>query len=166
MRITDKTKYATLQPVERYLEPAAVADLKAAAERLYGSMYDLTFETFYACTNEDFSGVLGDLKNPTVLQVYWCKRFAEFTAEFAKALKAMTLPQTADEKAACAGLIKTDWAEGMLVFMQQYFGLRSFKEAEQITIGELLIAKRARYNQDKYQRELANIQRQKMRAKK
>lgn len=160
MRITDRTKYATIAPLEKYFTAQTVEALKTAAEAKYGGMYDLPFGTFWACQNGDFDH-LGDLANPTVLQIYWCKRFVEFQEEFAKQLQACTLPPTADETAANNGLLPVNFAEAMLVFMQSFFGLRSFKEAEQITLGELLIAKRAQYNRDKFQRNLAAIQRKK-----
>lgn len=164
MRITDKTKYALFEPVEKYLTDEGVANLKRAAEQKFGTMYDLPFGTFYNCAQGDFSH-LGDLTKPTVLQVYWCKRFADFATEFANTLQAVTLKPTTDEQRASQGLMKTDWGENMLVFLQQWFGCRSYKEAEQITIGELIIAKRAQYNQDKYRRQLAKIQTEKYKRK-
>ena len=85
--------------------------------------------------------------------------------EFTKALKGLTLAPTADEKKASDGLLEVTWGEGVLVFLQQWFGLKSYKEAEKITVGELLIAKRAQYNQDLFRRKLANIQTAKLRKK-
>lgn len=165
MWITDKTKYALLEPVEKYIMPEAVAKIKKAAENKYGNMYDLTFERFYNCANGDFSHLGINPSRPTVLQVYWCKRFADFTQEFIQLLQTLTPKPNPDETRAAQGLLKTDWAEGLLVFMQQWFGLKSYKEAEQITIGELIIAKRAQYNQDKYRRQLAKIQTEKYKRK-
>lgn len=162
MLITAKTKYSEIKYAENYLTPQSVEELKKAAEETYGSMYDLTFATFHACADGDFSDVFKDTTDPTVLQVYWCKRFADFVQEFAEALKQMQVPQKEDEKKAARGLLKTDWAEGMLIFLQDFFGLRSFKEAETITLGEILIAKRARFNEDTYRRNLSKIQMQKI----
>ncbi|MBO7272682.1 MAG: hypothetical protein J6U89_07380 [Bacteroidaceae bacterium] len=165
MRITDKTQYQTLAPVEKYLTKNAVQELKQAAEKRFGSMYELTFAQFYECTNGNTSEILGDVQQPTVLQVYWKKRFDEFVEEFAKQLKKQTLSQTTDEVQAAQGLLKVDWAEGLLVFLQSYFKTSSFKEAEKITIGEILIAKRAQYNQDLFKRKLAAIQTAKLKKK-
>lgn len=161
MRITDKTKYDTFTNVEPYVTQKSINAIKNAAEKKYGNMYDLTFSQFYACMNGDFSHII-KTSSPTVLQVYWTKRFSEFAEKLANELKSLTLPQTADERLASQSLLKVSWAEGLLVFMQSFFHLHSFKEAEQITIGELLIAKRAQYNQDKYTRELAKLQRKKI----
>lgn len=165
MRITDKTQYQTLAPVEKYLTPKAVQELKQAAEKRFGSMYDLTFAQFHTCANGNASEILGDVQQPTVLQVYWKKRFDEFVEEFAQQLKKLTLPQTPEEMQAAQGLLKMDWAEGLLVFLQSYFKTSSFKEAEKITIGEILIAKRAQYNQDLFRRKLAAIQTAKLKKK-
>ena len=164
MRITDRTLYATIEPIEKYFRPEFATELKRCAEAKYGAMYDLEFATFWACAGGDFSH-LGDMKNPTVLQVYWVKRFKDFVEEFTKALKNLTLQPTADERKASDGLLDVTWGEGVLVFLQQWFWLKSYKEAEKITVGELLIAKRAQYNQDLFRRKLANIQTAKLRKK-
>lgn len=136
----------------------------AAAEQVFGSMYDLTFTEFWACSNGDFS-ILGDISNPTVFQVYWQKRFEQFVKEFAEALKRLTIAQTPEEAQASQGLVKVTWDEGILTFLQQWFGLHNYKEAEQITIGEILIAKRAAYNREKFQRQMSKIQMSKLNKK-
>lgn len=164
MRITERTLYATIQPIEKYLQDSMTSELMRAAEAKFGAMYDLEFATFWACAGGDFSN-LGDMRNPTVLQVYWVKRFNKFVEEFTKALKGLTLSPTADESKAGQGLLQVTWGEGILVFLQQWFGLKSYKEAEKITIGELLIAKRAQYNQDLFRRRLAQIQTAKFKKK-
>lgn len=166
MRITDKTKYRDFLPAEPFLKSEGIESIKKAAEARYGAIIDLEFGSFYNCVNGDYTEILGDAKSPTVLQVYWARRFKEFTEEFARMLKKLEIKQTADEKRAATGLLKTDWGEGMLVFLQQFFGLRSFREAEKITIGEILIAKRTVYNREMYQRKIADIRISKMRLKK
>ena len=165
MRITARTQYATIAPFEKYFTAQTIDALKASAEKVCGNMYDLSFATFWACQNGDFSHLNMDVSNPTALQVYWIKRFGEFAVDFAKQLQAYTLQPTADEQAANNGLLRVDFAEAMLVFLQSWFGLKSYKEAEKITLGELLIAKRAQYNRDKFQRNFAAIQRKKIKTK-
>lgn len=165
MRISARTQYRTFREYEQFLTDESAELLKREAEKHFRGMYDLTFAEFYACSNGDFGEILGNTEQPTVLQVYWCKRFADFAKELAAELKRMTITPTGDEQRASAGLLKVDWGEAILVFLQKYFGLKSFKEAEQITIGELLIAKRAQYNADKFQREIVRIQTQKLKSK-
>lgn len=161
MRITERTLYSAVCPIEKYFSQDTVAEIEQTAEKKYGAMYDLPFSDFFACANGDFSR-LGKMANPTVLQVYWIKRFKRFVGEFEKAVKAATLKNTADEKRASDGLLDVSWGEGILIFLQKWFGLKSYKEAEQITMGEILIAKRAQYNQDLFGRNLMKIQTAKM----
>lgn len=160
MLISDKTKYADFQGVEKYVTAKSIEAIKRAAEAKFGEMYDLTFADFYACANGDFSRI-GEMKDPTVLQVYWCKRFAEFVEDFAKQLKNTVVPMTPEEKTANESLLSVSFGEAILTFLQQWFGLRSYKEAEKITLGELLIAKRAAYNRDMFSRKINEIQRRK-----
>lgn len=157
MQVTERTKYKDFAQVEKYLTAESVAALKETAEKQYGTMYGLKFETFHECLDGNVAGVLGDLSEPTVLQVYWQKRLAEFVEEFAAALKRMTIRQTSDEIQASQGLLKQNWDESVLVFLQSFFGLKNYKEAEKITLGEILIAKKAAYNRDKFQRNMSNI---------
>lgn len=164
MRITEKTLYATIEPIEKYFRDSMTSEIMRAAEGKFGGMYELEFATFWACAEGDFSH-LGDMRKPTVMQAYWVKRFNEFVEEITQALKGLTLSPTADESKASQGLLKVTWGEGILVFLQQWFGLKSYKEAEKITMGELLIAKRAQYNQDLFRRRLAQIQNAKFKKK-
>lgn len=164
MRITKNTKYWRIERLEPYLKEESKHELMAAAEKEFGSMYDLTFAEFWECSSGNFSR-LGDTSNPTVLQVYWYKRFKDFVNEFANTLKKLVIQQTPEETQASQGLIKVSWDEAILVFVQQWFGLKSYKEAEQITIGEILIAKRAAYNRDKFSRQIGKIQMSKLNKK-
>lgn len=165
MRVTDGTKYKEFEGVEKYLTEKSIRELYDKAEEKFGRMYDLEFRQFWQCGNGDFAEVLEDMSEPTVLQVYWVKRYEKFVEEFATTLKRMTLPQTPEEIQAADGLLKVSWDEAILVFVREYFGLHSFKEAERITMGEILIAKRAAYNRDKFQRKLAKIQTAKLNKK-
>lgn len=157
MLITEKTKYREFYAFEKYLKEHEAEKIKAAAEKALGSMYDLTFGQFYSCVQEDFSH-LGSLSDPTVYQIYWIKRFGDFVKTFTDTLKKMQVPQTEDERNASQGLLKVEWSEGILCFCQQWFGLKNYREAEQITMGEILIAKRAQYNRDLFNRNMARIQ--------
>ena len=165
MQITEATKYTEFEPFEKYVTKKTEQGLFESAEEKFGKMYDLEFGTFWQCSNDNFEDVLGNMSEPTVLQVYWKKRFEKFVEEFAATLKAMTLTQTAEEIQAAEGLLKISWDEAILVFVRDYFGLHSFKDAERITMGEILIAKRATYNREKFQRKLAKIQTAKLRKK-
>ena len=152
--------------MEKYVSKKGQEKLKLAAEQELGSTYDLPFDTFWQCCGGDFSH-LGDATNPTVLQVYWVKRFKEFVEEYTAALKALVVRPTADEEKATAeaGLLEVTFGESMLVFLRDYFGLPSFEEAGRRTMAELLIAKRATFNQERYKRKLTQIQTAKLHKK-
>lgn len=165
MRIDKNTKYREFEPVEKYVPDSQKKAITNAAESVYGCMYDLEFGEFWNFANGDFSR-LGNLEDPTVFQVYWLNRFDEFTKEFAETLNKLSVKQTTEEKRAAEGCLKISWGESVLVFLQKFFGLKSFKEAEKITLGELLIAKRAQYNDDLFARRISQIQMQKLNRKK
>lgn len=160
MRITETTKYKDVEQVAQFFDEGTNKELKEAAEKKYGAMYDLPFVEFYACANGDFER-LGDTSEPTVLQVYWLKRFEEFIEEFVGAINNLTVRPTPEEEQASEGIPKSNWAESILIFTRGYFGLHNFKEAERITIGEILIAKKAAYIEAMYRRRLQRIQMQK-----
>lgn len=166
MIVTNATKYADFQHTEKYLKNAAVDDLKKAAERAYVGMYELTFGQFLRISDGDFSVVLGDMSEPTVLQVYWAKRFADFQKEFGDALKSTQVQPTPEQTRASNGLPKQTFAESMLTFGRAYFGLHSFREAENLTLGDLIIARRDAYISAMYERRLQRIQMEKYKNKK
>lgn len=166
MIVTNETRYADFQPTEKYLKPASVDALKKASERAYVGMYELTFGQFLRASGGDFSEVLGDMSDPTVLQVYWCKRFADFQAEFGDALKNTQVQPTADQKQAASGLPQQTFAEAMLTFGRAYFGLHSFAEAENLTLGDLIIARKDVYISAMFERRLQAIQMKKYKSKK
>lgn len=165
MRIDKNTKYREFEPIEKYVQDSQKKAITNAAESVYGCMYDLEFGEFWNVANGDLSR-LGSLEDPTVFQRYWLKRFEDFTKEFAETLNKLSVKQTTDEKRAAEGCLKVSWGESVLVFLQKFFCLKSFKEAEKITLGEILIAKRAQYNDDLFARRISQIQMQKLNRKK
>lgn len=165
MTVNEKTKYAEFEPTEKYLTNDAVADLKQAAERVYVNMYALTFGQFLRISDGDFSDVLGDMSEPTVLQVYWAKRFKDFQKEFGETLKSTQVKPTPEQQRAADGLPTQTFAESMLTFGRSYFGLHSFREAENLTLGDLIIARRDAYINALYDRRLQRIQMEKYKTK-
>lgn len=161
MKISSSTKYEEFARVEKYVRPSDKEAIKAAAERKYGAMADLAFGMYWSICNGDekaVKSVLGEMKSPSVLQVYWLQRVREYTNEFTDTLKALQVPQTAHEMQASEGMKKSTFAESILVFVRAYFGLQSFRDAEQITLGEIIIAKKDAYNTAMFQRRLSKIQ--------
>lgn len=157
MIVTSKTKYADFKDMEKYIDDEGIANLKKAAEMEYVNMYDLTFAQFLqAC--EDASTIIGNDDDETVLQVYWKKRFEEFQTEFADRIKSTNVPPTKEQAMASRDLPKQTFAEGILVFCLQYFHLHNFREAEQLTLGDIIIARKDAYNTTMMQRRISAIQ--------
>ena len=71
MQIKEFEKYAEFADKEKYLTEKSVKKLKEAAEEKFGKVYALEFDTFRECYDGNFDTVLGNMQDPTVLQVYW-----------------------------------------------------------------------------------------------
>lgn len=160
MQITEHTLYADFRAFEAALTSESVREIKAAAERKYGSPYELTIDEFFGVMSGDFS-LLGDATKPTVLQEYWAKRFVEFCDEFAKTCERLTIKDADDERMS-AGCVPMTAQERMLTFTREYFGLPSFFEAGKRTIGEYLTARKDRYNAARMQKNFAEDQKRKL----
>lgn len=155
MRINVKSAYVA--DVDELLKDEARAAIEAEAIKEYGSFTALTLGKWIECTSGDYSCVLGDIHG-TFLQVYWLKLFERETKVFVEALTKLSPKMDASEQRAASGLLKTTLAESLLVFVRNYFGLPSFKAAEDITLGEILIAKKASYNDTIFRKALSKIQ--------
>ena len=127
--------------------------------------YTLTLAEFFACAQGDFSCVVKDAENPTTGEVLWLEMFQSFVDDFSKILERLVIQQTPEQKQASANCLPVEWQEGMLVFVRAYFGLKSFGEAENVTIGDYLLAKKDEYNSTIFQRNMAKIQTQKIHKK-
>lgn len=155
--------------IDEYLKEADKKRISDEAIERYGSYYDLTIGNFSQCVDGDFSKVVGDKVGDitgTWLQVYWMRGFASFVKEYVDTLVKLSPKMDADEEQAASGLMETTLVESMLVFSRGYFGLHSFSETEnKITLGEVLIAKKAVYNDVMFRKKLSKIQLAKVKKK-
>lgn len=145
MIITSKTKYVDFQPYEGVVTEEGKADLMRAAEDFFKPCYMLTLDEFWGLMQKDFH-LLGDMTEPSVLQVYWLKRFQQFCEEFTKTCEKLSTKEP-NEEALQVGCVKLQPQESMLVFVRSYFGLQSFEEAGRCTIGEYVLARKDQFNQ-------------------
>lgn len=127
--------------------------------------YTLTLAEFFACADGDFGCIIKDVTNPSTGEALWLDVFKVFMTDLGNILKKLVIPQTPEQKQASANCLPVEWQEGMLVFVRAYFGLKSFTEAENVTIGDYLLAKKDEYNTTIFQRNLAKIQTQKLHKK-
>lgn len=163
MKITSKTKYEDFMQYEAVLTAEQLQQIKQAAEEQYKSCYMLTIDEFFGILAGDYS-LLGDMSKPSVLQVYWLKRFADFCDEFSKACERMTLKDPT-KPSLTNGCVKVEPQEGMLIFLREYFDLPSFFAAGERTIGEYLTARKDRYNDAVMRKNYEAEQRRKMKVK-
>lgn len=134
-------------------------ELIAASQSVYGDYWALPIEDFVAVSQGDVSR-LGDMGDPTVLQVYWLKGLREFVKVFEKTLQRMNVPKDAQETAAESATIRVSMAEGMLVFVREYFGLHSFEDAGKKSLLDYVMARRDRFNAYMYNKRLSELRAQ------
>lgn len=149
-------KYRTFLPIECAITKECAEEIKQAACKRYGDPWEMTIGEFVAVCGGDLAR-LGDMRDPTVLQVYWVHAFKDFGATLEKTLKRLQVPMDAQEQQAAESMQKMGMAEGMLVFARNYFGLHSFAEAEGVKMIDYVIAKRDTYNQAIYSKRLADL---------
>ena len=164
MKIEGRTPYKKFAPIEQYVSDESKKAMMAAAERAFKPCCSLTIDEFFGVCGGDYS-LLGDTRNPSVLQVYWAKRFAVFVEEFTQACQRTMLEPTPDQRIASEGQIEMTPQEHMLVFVREYFNLPSFFAAGKRTLGEYLTARKDRYNQMLQQRKFEQLQRDKLHKK-
>ena len=165
MRITSNTLYRDFEVFEQAITQESMQDLKAAAERKFGNCYNLTIDEFFGVVGGNCS-ILGDgLNNPTVLQVYWLKRFKDFSEELLHICERLTIKDPSREHLQ-NGCVKLEPMESVLIFTRDYFGLPSFMEAGKRTMGEYITARKDKYNEARMQRNAEEETRRKLKLKK
>lgn len=139
-----------LKPYAKYAEYLQLLteksreELSAAAEKVH-PMWDLKIGEFFRICDGDFACIM-DKDNPLLWQVLWAERFPKFVEEFASVVARLTLEPTQEQKAAATGCLPMEWQEGILIFARSYFGLHSFAAAEELTLGDYILAKKHDYN--------------------
>ena len=166
MRITTDTKYSEFKRIEKYASDLSLAEIKAAAQRVFVAYNELTIDGFWGCLNGDFS-LLGDMTEPTVLQIYWLLGFEQFCKDVSALLERLKLPTDPNKVAMYdKGCVEMTPQESMLVFVREYFALPSFYAAGRRTIGEYLTARKDTFNRDMQKYNFNKHQEAKLKAKK
>lgn len=163
MIITSSTKYEEFEPFEDKITDESKDEIKAAAVRQFKPYHTLTLNEFWGALSYDYS-LLGDLSEPSVLQVYWLKGFYDFLKEFTTACEKLVAkdPENEGLQEGCAQLSAQ---ESMLIFVREYFGLHSFEAAGDITIGEYILARKDHFNEWRVRKNNEAKQLQKMKRK-
>lgn len=164
MRIDSKTPYAAIAEVDRYdlLDDESKQQVTDAAVKDFGSYWGMTINDLAAILNGDLSR-LGDMAEPTILQVFWLKGFRSFIDEFTQAIERLTVPMDAEERRASEGLPSVSFIEGLLIFSKNYFRHHSFDQAGRTILSDIIIAKKDEYRSALSRKKWQAIQSEKMR---
>lgn len=151
LKVNNTTDYLKgVFPFESSLTDGAKARLTdAAATDHYGEggYWVMPLGDLFALIEGDTSILMnenGDGK--TAFEVYRIKGVEPFIDQLIASLDALTLPATPDEMRWQQGTKKMSFEEATRVFCRDYFGLPNFKEVDDLTVTDLLIAKEAAYN--------------------
>lgn len=152
MTIDKDTKYIAFAPFEKCLQAGEVDRLKKAAP-----IAVIGRDGYLSLTIADFNALAihGDLSvilrgkselELSVFEWYTLQGLKDFFEGYAKDLEKFAVKGDAKEQRAQAACYKSGAVESMIVFAREYFGLKSFAEAEQVTLAELLLARKYTYN--------------------
>ena len=154
MNITKETSYTDFAlEEEEFIDEETEDKIIEASKEVYGDYYDLTIENLIDFTTEgtDAYDELMDEKI-TVFRVYWFKGLSEFLKTYLNLLKNFVVKESPEESIASKACYPVEFGESLLIFAREYFGLHSFKEASQITLSDLLIAKKDAYNKSVFEK--------------
>lgn len=168
MQVTDTTKYGEIAAVAPYFEQSAILELKKAAEAKYGRTWGLTIGDFFSCTEGDWSCVgidLAHLEELTALQYYWMEAFRDMAESLSKTLEALSVAPAPEAREASKMCRPMNLRDSVLVFCREYFGLHSFSAVYDLTIDDLLLAKKDNYNKAIFEKTMAEIQKRKSKSK-
>ena len=154
MKITDKTLYADLLYIEKYIPDAEREKLTQAAQQRYKEYYNLTIAEFFALLDKDYTLIeyFGNAEQLTALQYFFLQGLTAFTAELQTIFEKLTLKPSFDEQRNMQGVLPMTFSESIIVFVQDFFGLKSYSDAEKITLADVVLAKKVHYNRSLYQR--------------
>ena len=154
MNITQSTLYVDFAlEEEEFIDEDTVKSIIEASKEVYGDYYDLTIENLIDYTRED-TDAYDELMDPkiTVFRVYWYKGLAEFLKTYLNLLKNFVVKESPEESMASKACYPVEFGESLLIFSREYFQLHSFKEAANINLADLLIAKKDAYNKSAFER--------------
>lgn len=169
MKIDNSTLWQTFCLIEPHIKAddlQQVKDNAPAAVIGKGGYYALTIAQWHAITAGRIEDVFGEkIKDPlqlTAYEYYTITGLKAFAENYVKQLERFSVKSDTNEQAAQAVCFKVTMTEGLLIFAREYFGLHSFAEAEQITLADLLLAKKDTYNKTMFQKAYtAQMQRKK-----
>ena len=143
---------------------------RAVEYYLGGSVWEIKLGLFLSFLEGDFSKTkiesdctkFGGL---TIFAKLFIERIGDFLTEFAKSYGDLSPKQEPAEKQASEVCLPVTFAESLLYYTRSYFGLKSFRECEEITMAEILLAKKDTYNEVMFKKRFSEIEMQKIKSK-
>lgn len=168
MTIDPRDKYINHLILLANMDEESRKRLEADAELHYGSPWGLTLRDFFALSEGDLT-YIGLAKEEqtqgSVRQYMWMQLFQELVTQVVEILKRLQVPQSDEAKRASEYCLKSSSKESSIVFARKYFGLKSFSEAEEVTISDFIVAKKDDFNAAMFQHVMHEIQRNKFKKK-
>lgn len=159
LKIDKNTDYLKgLFPFESSLAKGEAEKLMDAAARdLYGEggFAVMPLRDLFAIFDGDVACLLQH-DGTTAFDVYRVKGCRVYLERLITNLEALTLQPTADELKWQAGTVKVDFEPAIRIFCRDFFGLHNFKDVDDLTVTDILIAKQAAYNHAVVERNIAN----------
>lgn len=124
---------------------------------------------FWLLTLADLGCLMSGILPPAILKLFNKKSistaeflrrnnaFEYFIEEFLSILDKLNIKETSKERQASVGLPIFQKNEGMLVFTRNYFGLKSFSEAENVTLADFYLAKKDTFARQTFERNMQTI---------
>lgn len=160
MKIDAHTKWSEVEAVAPYLSAETLEAAKKAAVRRFAGVSDL------------FDMKVGEFVSLTQNSEEWLKNapdgsalfhwFGDAVAEWLEELEgALATLKGKEDKRLEAGCVKMDGSESVLQFVRWFFNC-TYEEAEKMTMGDYLLARRWAFNEQKMKENAANLERRKM----
>lgn len=162
MKVTNDTLWLAFAPCVEYLKQGELDKITKAAPNAVignGGYYVLTIAQLAAIINHNDVSVIVDKDEDdyTVYEYYTIQGLRNWFELFVKQVEKLTIPTTAQEREASQACHEVTFIESLLLFAREYFSLHSFREAEEMTLADVLLAKKDAYNKAAFQKAYSHI---------
>lgn len=158
IRITEKTRTRDVLPFLTAANMQQVLD-RVAPVSLSRRLVEYTVGEFVALTRGEFpSEVLKERR--AVRMLGKLRTLRDETENLQKYIKRLSVPMSASDKQAAIGVQFPTGEERMLVDLVKFFGLKSFEEAEKMTVASWLLVVKDTASSAKFERNRARLMQQ------
>ena len=161
IKVNEATRYSDVASFISLLDLAPVTEA-ALAHFKVATWWELSIEKFCSLCAGEWSAIGVLTVDLTLFEWAVIEDFKKFAGDFTALLEKIQVPASIDEKNATSGLPKQTLFENMAIFVRRYFGLKSFREAGDVTLDEYLIARTDDYRTRMAEKRLIEAQRKKI----